>query len=357
MWNLTRSESRLANLDALRALAATWVFLFHMSEGGHLPALRASLPDWLYWIVFDAGHLGVPIFFVLSGTVMACATASVHLNAHNTRQLMLRRLARLTPPYYVAIAVSVAMLLVKHAQGAPLPAYLSSLNVAAHALYLQPMLSLPSILPIFWTLSIEVQFYAAFALMTLISDSAAKSVSPFSREVFALVVAVVALLWPLGAISSIGWDGGFIGFWYSFMVGVACGQLSLGAPIARYAAPVLSMVVAAIGLTRGDAFCVTVGATGLFICGTVLSPLLDHVFALTWLRRVGLISYSIYLFHSPATGLSMRVMKPYLPQGALAEIGALVGALMATLTAATVSYVLVERRAIALSKRIRYANS
>jgi len=62
--------SRLAFADGIRGLAALWVVLFHTSKGRHVDHLMAVLPTWFNSLVFDWGHLGVALFFVLSGFVM-----------------------------------------------------------------------------------------------------------------------------------------------------------------------------------------------------------------------------------------------------------------------------------------------
>ena len=54
----TDDKHRLALVDALRCFAAFWVVLFHLSEGTHIPTLLATIPPWVKYAVFDAGHLG-----------------------------------------------------------------------------------------------------------------------------------------------------------------------------------------------------------------------------------------------------------------------------------------------------------
>ena len=60
--------------DAVRTASDAKVgalVLFHLSEGHHLPFLLTWIPGWPKFVVFDCGQLGVPVFFVLSGFVMA----------------------------------------------------------------------------------------------------------------------------------------------------------------------------------------------------------------------------------------------------------------------------------------------
>ncbi len=49
-------------LDPLRGLAALWVFLFHYH---YCDTLRQGFPSLCAF--FGTGHLGVPMFFVISG--------------------------------------------------------------------------------------------------------------------------------------------------------------------------------------------------------------------------------------------------------------------------------------------------
>lgn len=61
------ATNRVVFADGLRGFAAFWVVLFHLSEGKHLENIKPLIPQSIYAAVFDAGHLGVGIFFVLSG--------------------------------------------------------------------------------------------------------------------------------------------------------------------------------------------------------------------------------------------------------------------------------------------------
>ena len=95
--------NRLSYADGVRGLAALWVVLFHASEGGHIEHLKSALPDFITVAVFDWGHLGVAVFFVLSGFVMAHTVRKYDFTPAFGTRFMLRRLARLTPPYYASI--------------------------------------------------------------------------------------------------------------------------------------------------------------------------------------------------------------------------------------------------------------
>jgi peptidoglycan/LPS O-acetylase OafA/YrhL len=88
---------RFKFVDALRGIAAVSVVLFHLKEGKHIPNLYALMPKWLQTL-FDHGVLGVSIFFVLSGFVIAHSLYKQHVTLRLAGRFMLRRSIRLDPP-------------------------------------------------------------------------------------------------------------------------------------------------------------------------------------------------------------------------------------------------------------------
>ncbi|MEX3773065.1 acyltransferase family protein [Pseudomonas sp. MYb118] len=350
----TDDKHRLALVDALRCFAAFWVVLFHLSEGTHIPTLLAALPQWVKLAVFDAGHLGVPIFFVLSGIVMATTTARVTMNNANAANFVARRLVRLAPPYYAAIALGVAVIAAKRLLGQPDIEIPGASSILAHTLFLQDFLGIRNIITVFWTLCIEVQFYIAFALLMWLADQAAGSELFSSRNHFIWASALLALLWPTEIIHSIGWKGGFIGFWYSFMTGVLCAQTLSGTAQSRYIAMGYSAVVLLIGVLGDDSFAMAAGLTGLSFC-LLLNRSVTLGFLTSYpVQKMALISYSLYLFHSPVTGTFMRVYRRFMPEGLASDILATVLIIVCCIVTAAIAYLLFERPAIAWSRRIKF---
>src|SRR5262245_59868150 len=94
---LRDSSPRLATLDALRGLAALLVVLFHIftapqaGEARRVAALFSSV---------DIGHLGVCLFFIVSGYVIPLSLDRLALGV-----FWWRRFVRLYPCYWLSIVL------------------------------------------------------------------------------------------------------------------------------------------------------------------------------------------------------------------------------------------------------------
>ena len=156
---------RLLFIDGLRGVAATAVLLFHIATSDffhHFPGMVQPINK----LFLHTGYLGVEIFFVISGFVIAYALRNAQINAPYTRTFLIRRSLRLDPPYWAAIAATllVCALLTRlfHATtyGTPSPS-----TLLAHVFYLQGILGKPQILVVFWTLCYEIQFYLLYLIL------------------------------------------------------------------------------------------------------------------------------------------------------------------------------------------------
>jgi peptidoglycan/LPS O-acetylase OafA/YrhL len=106
-----RSARDIPTLDGVRALAVLWVCVFHIflgfgerkQDGGpaDLPALLDARPVM-------AGDMGVDLFFILSGFLIAEMIMSAKLAAFNAWTFLYRRFLRIAPAYALAIALSMA---------------------------------------------------------------------------------------------------------------------------------------------------------------------------------------------------------------------------------------------------------
>ena len=110
----TREPTHYAFIDSLRGWAILLVILTHAAQGrvavaavsqppsGIVPLL--ALPPWLAAITGNAGA-GVQLFFVVSAFLLTLSWLSRGATAGATRRFLARRVFRIAPMYYLAIAI------------------------------------------------------------------------------------------------------------------------------------------------------------------------------------------------------------------------------------------------------------
>jgi peptidoglycan/LPS O-acetylase OafA/YrhL len=149
-----RSEPRTLELiQVFRGMAALMVMLFHLTMTNHFysPYLEN---------VFGFGHSGVDFFFVLSGFVMLYAHWDQAGEVRRVWRFLALRAVRIYPIYWVVLAVTVATFWWHPPMRSLEPSVLRS----------AVLLSDPEvpIIPIAWTMTFELVFYAFFALYFVI---------------------------------------------------------------------------------------------------------------------------------------------------------------------------------------------
>ncbi len=143
-----RAKSRIDELDALRGLAALAVMLFHHTTriGELYPMGQAPLVE------FRHGHLGVNLFFVISGYVIFMTLQATR----KARDFVVSRASRLLPTYWAAIAITFSA---THAIG--LPGHLvSARDALANFVMVHGLFGVPHVDGVYWTLEVEMLFYA-----------------------------------------------------------------------------------------------------------------------------------------------------------------------------------------------------
>lgn len=348
-----RPVGRLAFADGMRGIAALWVVLFHASEGGHVERLKALLPHAFVNVVLDLGHLGVPLFFVLSGFVMALTVDASHVDGPFAARFIGRRLVRLTPPYWFSIAVVVTLLVVK-SRALHLPLALpSAADLAAHLVYLQGVLKAAPINDVFWTLGVEVQFYVAFALLMWLADALQRNgVLRHGRLAVGTASAALALAWPAGLANGPVWSGGFLPFWFCFMAGaLACWAWREGGMF-KPVFWIYTAVLAATWLIDRSSLTAAAIVAAIALVVAALRGAMHRWLDWRALQFIGLVSYSLYLLHNPLTGSGFNVVKRLLPAGWATELVGLAASIAICLLCAWLAFRYVERPSQRWSRRI-----
>lgn len=342
--------SRASHVDGLRGIAALWVVLFHVRGGGHLPTLIAAMPAWMVDVFFQAGELGVDIFFVLSGFVMALVVDGKAFGTRNVLPFLGRRLVRLSPPLYFSMAAVLAFAWLKSRTVGGEFLLPSLTDVLAQATYLHGFFQVPLLNGVYWTLGIEVQFYVVFALlMAGITALVGPPRVDALRAQMGFVLLVFASLWPLGVLTGPGWTGGFLPYWYAFWLG-ACirWRAHLGVCL-----PVAVALFLVCDVVLGNGSLVVAAITGWLLLEGTGTSALRAALASRVVLFVGTVSYSLYLLHPPVTGAAFNLAHRLLPHTVAGETVALGVVIVSCVAAAYVGYRLVEMPSMRWSKRVR----
>jgi peptidoglycan/LPS O-acetylase OafA/YrhL len=340
--HVVTASQRLPVIDGLRAVAVMAVVIYHVLTD----PLRVVWPA--AGAVSAEGFLGVQVFFVISGFVLMRALITSRIDASFGALFLLRRLARLTPPYWASIALACAVWLAADAYMRPgLTSTLTVKAVAANAAYLQYVLGEISLQPLYWTLCFEVQFYLAVVVLVAIS----KQLAGWLGEQTAFLVTFVPLL-VYSVLVARGWastfPGAAFGGWYCFFLGVAA-ERALRAD--DWTSLLLALAAAAVvGAVNVEGL---VGAvTALFIVFSIRRKKERVWLAGPMTQWLGRISYSIYLTHSLIELRSYSMLQRSLGHQPWLHLLAAFGVMLVAIAFAYVFWWAVERPSLALSRRV-----
>lgn len=344
------ARTRFEILEPLRGVAALWVFTFHYSFS---PAVQENLPWGI--TLFKHGHLGVSMFFVISGYCLMAALRASQRRADPPLRFLKRRARRIYPPYWASLVVVACLPFVIEGLSAlktgnfvapsgetnPNFAFLNYSLLewfrvatlsqvfaqAGNGVDLQSKFT--GINAVYWTLAIEFQFYL---VMTLALAAGDRANSVLTGVTFVALICILS-----GQLEA---TGVFFPYWPMFAVGLVlyialerghrwpppfqvAGVLSLttlilgtviGAAVLLRPAPIseLSFAIAFAlwlwALRRFDGFYTT-----------TLGEQSPGGVALRVGRILGLMSYSLYLLHGRLQFLAHQIGRQVLPAGFLLD--------------------------------------
>ena len=345
-----RSEGRLRFLDGLRGIAALAVAWFHFYWWTPLrEPMHAALPAPLH-VLMRNGWMGVQIFFVLSGFVIAFSVRDARVTPRFVGRFALRRSIRLDPPYWITIGMAVgiaALSQVVLARPVPVPSWRA---VLAHVTYTQNILGIPNIVSVFWTLAYEVQFYLVLIVLLGLVQRGARARSPLVRRLAAPVVFVPFAVVSLGLLAArtitFGW---FIDWWYAFFLGaVTCWTLAGRLRARWWGLLFAATTVAAVSAHDSGPWAVLATAGAIFAVGRL--GRLQSWLNVRPLQFLGRISYSLYLVHFLGATVA-KVGAARTGDAVLPAFGWFLLANVVSILAAHAMYRLVEAPSLRLTKQ------
>jgi peptidoglycan/LPS O-acetylase OafA/YrhL len=166
---ITTGGTWLPELDGLRFIAIASVLLFHLQGELFHRALNIAPRYRLIVLFFSNGNRGVPLFFMISGFILARPFAEHHLFDKARPSLgkyFTRRLTRLEPPYILNLFVAAtALILIDHNTVRSVLPHLAASLVYLHNLIYHEASTINSVA---WSLEVEVQFYILAPLLALL---------------------------------------------------------------------------------------------------------------------------------------------------------------------------------------------
>jgi hypothetical protein len=292
-------RERLRFIDGLRCIAVLWVVLYHFTHNSPFwECFTEALHPFFYDLAWN-GYLGVEIFFVISGFVIALSLARGRLTPRFALGFAIRRYVRLFPPY---IAVVFLWMLTTFLGNLLVPSYdlpqPSPGQLLSHFLYLQNLLGFGDIVAPTWTLCLEFQFYLFYAVCALLFLSGGR----MRRCLGAMLFCSTTLASLSMTIFKVSLDGPFnshnffLGTWYLFVLGVLAAFAWVRPDIRRQMLFPVPFVFVLWMFVQDKALLVGIAAFSSILLAAVLGRMSS------WLSNpvvqyIGSRSYSIYLVH------------------------------------------------------------
>jgi exopolysaccharide production protein ExoZ len=288
---------RIENLQALRGIAVLWVvgrhiMVFGERSIGHIQVLRD---------LFLSGDAGVDLFFAISGFVMVMTTRGKLGQPLAAKQFLFRRFTRIYPLYWIFTLVTLAVFLLH-------PELINRTGRGVgidliRSFFLWPQHGMP-LLGQGWSLTYELFFYCVFSLLLLLKeDHLLKAISIWmictlvgncliSRTQIAelnvifdplvlefILGAMVAIIFGKGWIPKFGWVFAALG-----IIGILIGGIIYHGETS-------------ITEAKWTRFGIYGTASVLVLYGMVGAELRSKSYLPVILRKMGDVSYSIYLTH------------------------------------------------------------
>lgn len=366
----TAGQTRYPALDGVRGLAVTLVLVWHYltcqlvnEAGSWAPLVRR---------IFSSTASGVDLFFALSGFLIAGILLDQKGKSNYFQIFYLRRTCRIFPLYFLVLGLYVIL-----ANRIPLAAaadawlFQTPMPLWSYATFCQNIFMGihdtfgASWLGVTWSLAVEEQFYLVLPLV----------IALLGNRKLAVAFTALFLLLPVMRLLSPGFHNYACLPWRadSLLAGALIALLVRSEPLKAIAVRYIGWLHFATAiLFAGQLFLIVrpayAGIFGetieaLFFASLILvlrlgqCGVLLRIFQSTVLRWMGVLSYGIYMFHQPVSGLMHGFIKGQAPRIAgIPDAGITMAAAVVTLTLAWLSYRFFESPILRFAHRFHYAN-
>ena len=365
------SHSRSALIDCTKGLACAAIVWHHLAFYGPMSdiaqPLAPNLLDWLY----EYARMAVQIFLVIGGFLAAASLAPHGLARFDSPWSKVgKRFVRLVVPYAVALVVTIVV-------SAAIRPWFDHESVSAdpdlwqlfaHALLLQNIVGEESLSAGVWYVSIDFQLFAGTVLLLAgvrglqqlavkrWGEATVKGWWPWAvTGMQALVVALTA-----ASLFSFNLDADLDVWAIYFMGAYGLGMMAYWAVAAEkrstawsWAMLIAALVIGALVYEWRDRIFLA-GLTGLLLIVCMRTEGIARWKGFAPLRRLGEISYSVFLIHFSICLLVNAVVNHFWHGSVTAAVMGIPFAFVLSLTAGYVLYQLVERHVSSWSQALRW---
>lgn len=297
----------IIGLDSMRGLAIVMVFVFHLLESffrgnpsfdlqGHLE-YPASYPDYAPYFFTIHPRFGIHLFFVISGYIIHALYSKYHFDIHVAKKFVWKRFIRMAPAYYVSIIIALMGLYVVGRIH-----NIDFIDVLLHTLFIHNYFDKYSytIQAVYWTMGVEFQFYVLYAFLRFVLKE--------KFNVFYLLIIFLVLSFAF-RIYNYRPELAYLQTWtFMDVTIIRFAEWLLGALLFEYREKIfalpyklwmgLLLVFVASYMEHFAFFSLVfldfVASLGMIL---ILAEILNRELEWKSLKFVGLISYSVYLYH------------------------------------------------------------
>jgi peptidoglycan/LPS O-acetylase OafA/YrhL len=306
----TSRLKRLPALDLLRFTAATAVVLYHYISCFPTPVEAAGVAVSAASAVTRYGYLGVDLFFIISGFVILWSSQN-----RTPMAFAESRAGRLFPSFWVAMMLAaLAIVALPHTAAAvDLPAITAPL-LAGNATMIPGVIGVQMIDGAYWTLEIEIRFYALVFCLLLLRQMRRVEVWLHLWLAAALLCATFEMPWAVRFLALEPYGPLFAAGCFFYLV------LDKGWSPSRTAGVLVSAALAAWMSVRQRADFITPDAESAVAAPIIvlsffglfaLLPLLSRMATNARLAfRLGALTYPLYLVHGTIGHLVFTALAP-----------------------------------------------
>lgn len=323
------NDNRILSIQYLRGLAALGVVLCHYGSNlNQYPALSR---------IFNFGQEGVHVFFLISGFIIVYSLEKADYQPKQFFTFLLKRSIRIDPAYFVVILLTLALFkilsLMPDFHGERIP-FIPG-QFIAHIFYFIPFTKYPFYNHVFWTLSVEFQFYLLIGIFYFLAES-------YLYKLVFLIIFSLACLIPFG-------NAYYLVLSYApiFALGISLFNFYKNRKWSNLILP--TALLGLIEYKFGLDVAVLATLTGLVI--------LTLKITLRLLEILGDISYSLYLIHPIVLIVFLAILKWFHIDNGQNQLLCFFTEVFFAIIFASLIFYLIERPFSNLSKRISYYKS